>query len=168
MLRRADADDLSELVDLWMEMMRGHEAFDPRVVLTSSAPSDYQSYLAMHIRAPRSLVILTEEEGRIIGFCCAYVCQNLPMFTPAEFGFISDLAVTPDWQKRGIGSRMLEYVKDWLRRQDITCMQLQVYTNNASGKQFWHAKGLAPLWSAIGWIYEILRNLSRSPLTFPV
>ena len=124
-----------------MEMMRQHSAFEPRVVLTPNAPSFYKDYLLRHIRSPKSIVVLAEEEGRIVGFCCAYMCQNLPMFSPSEFGYVSDLAVTEDYQKKGIGSAILQNVTNWFKRYDIDCIQLQVYSQNALGRKFWQSKG---------------------------
>lgn len=144
MLRRALGDDLPRMVEIWMEMMREHERFDNRLVLTSNAASSYQNYLLMHIRSPKSIVVVAEDEGRIVGFCCAYMCANLPMFQPSEFGYISDLAVDGACQRQGLGSQILDYVTEWFSRYAIRCIQLQVYSNNEQGKQFWSSKGYKP------------------------
>ena len=144
MLRRALGEDLPRLVEIWMGMMREHERFDARLVLTSNAASSYQNYLMMHIRSPKSIVVVAEEEGLIAGFCCAYMCANLPMFQPPEFGYISDLAVDGACQRQGLGSQILDYVTEWFSRYAIRCIQLQVYSNNEPGKQFWSSKGYKP------------------------
>ena len=116
MLRRATEDDLPRLVELWMEMMHDHHAFEPRMVLTKFADSAYQSYLLLHMRSAKSLVVLDEQEEGIVAFCCAYICQNLPMFEPSEFGYISDLVVTASWQSKGIGTTLLKYVKELVQK----------------------------------------------------
>lgn len=140
-LRQASASDLPRLVELWLEMMEEHHAFEPRMVLTSVAPATYRTYLQLHLQSPRSMVVLDEADGETRGFCCAYVCQNLPMFAPAEFGYVSDLAVAAPYRGRGIGTELLEHVKKWFRSFGIECLQLQVYSNNERGREFWKSKG---------------------------
>ena len=142
MLRRAGDEDLPRLVEIWMEMMRTHHEFEPRMMLSRAAGPAYQSYLTLHCRSAKSIVALDEEEGAgIVAFCCAYMCLNLPMFDPPEFGYISDLVVTPAWQGHGIGTALLDHVTDWFKRYDLKCMQLQVYHHNEKGQQFWRSKG---------------------------
>ena len=145
MLRRAVEEDLPRLVELWMEMMRGHEDFDPRVVLTAKAATAYRDYLQSHMRSAKSVVVVAEAEGDgVVGFCSAYMSRNLSMFAPEEFGYISDLAVAPSYQRRGVGTQLLEYVTEWFRRYDIRCVQLQVYSHNRVGRDFWAARGFKP------------------------
>ncbi len=143
-LRKANESDLPRLVDLWMEMMGQHHEFEPRMELTALAPSAYRSYLLLHLRSPKSLVALIEDGEKVQGFCCAYVCNNLPMFKPSEFGYLSDIYVAPDLQRQGVGTQLLDYVSDWLKGVGITCLQLQVYRKNEKGRRFWEKKGFEP------------------------
>ena len=143
-LRRATEDDLSSLADLWMAMMEEHRGFEPRLDLSRTAAASYRSYLMLHCRGPKSLVLLAEDGWDIQGYCCAYVCQNLPMFEPAEFGYISDLYVVPTVRGQGVGTQLLNHVQDWLRQCGVTCIQLQVYYRNERGKVFWQGRGYEP------------------------
>ena len=136
--------DVPCLVDLWLDMMRDHEGFEPRLRLTSAAGFAYQSYLTLHLRSPKSIVVLAREGGRTAGFCCAYVCQNLPMFLPAEFGYVSDLFVLPDFRRQGAGTALLSRVTEFFRAAGVACAQLQVYRQNESGRAFWEGKGFEP------------------------
>ena len=143
-LRRAGEADIPRLVDLWMEMMARHHEFEPRMVLAPTAPAAYHSYLLLHCRNPKSIVALAEVEGETVGFCCAYVCLNLPMFAPPEFGFISDLLVTAAKQRAGIGTALFDHVVEWFKGRGAGCVQLQVYHQNALGEAFWRSKGFTP------------------------
>jgi GNAT superfamily N-acetyltransferase len=144
MLRRATEEDLPRLVELWMEMMNDHHDFEPRMELSKVADSAYQSYLLLHTRSAKSLIVLDEQDEGIVGFCCAYICQNLPMFEPSEFGYISDLAVTAAWQAKGIGTSLLKYTEEWFKKYNMNSLHLQVYSKNRKGKRFWEGKGFEP------------------------
>jgi len=142
--REASEEDLPRLVELWSEMMRQHREFEPRVELTPIAPAAYQSYLLAHCRGAKSLILIAENEEGIQGFCCAYVCQNLPMLAPGEFGYISDMYVAPAFQSQGIGSEMLARIRSWFQERGQKSIQLQVYRENEKGIAFWKAKGFRP------------------------
>ncbi|MFP4381657.1 MAG: N-acetyltransferase family protein [Candidatus Sumerlaeia bacterium] len=144
-LRLATEKEIPTIVDMWMQMMDEHQGFDPRVRLSASARYSYESYVMLHIRGPKSMVIIAEKEGAgIVGFCCAYVCQNLPMFEPQEFGFISDIFVLPEHRKTGVGQAIVEKVRLFFRGFELENIQLQVYNRNERGMRFWKKCGFEP------------------------
>lgn len=144
-IRQATEADLATLTDLWMRMMGEHAAFEPRVRLAAAARPAYHCYLELHCRGPRSLVVLAEEDDKKIrGFCCAYVCQNLAMFLPSELGYVSDLYLAPEARGQGLGREMVGTVVEWFRSQGVSSVQLQVYRANGVGHEFWKAMGFEP------------------------
>lgn len=142
--RRARESDLPRLVELWMDMMAEHGRFEPRVRLAPAASYAYESYLMLHLRSPKSLVFAATEGGVAEAFCCAYVCQNLPMFLPAQFGYLSDLFVAPAWRRQGVGRRLFREACAFCRAHGVGGMQLQVYHRNGPGRAFWDALGFEP------------------------
>ncbi|NQU43215.1 GNAT family N-acetyltransferase [bacterium] len=143
-IRRARGEDISRLVDLWLAMMGEHEAFELRLEVTDVAGPAYQNYLLLHLRGVRSRLLVAEEEGRIIGFSCAYISQNLPMFAPAVFGYISDIYVLPEWQGQGVGKGLMRETTEYFRSLGVETVQLQVYEHNEKGKAFWKSLGFEP------------------------
>jgi len=143
-LRLATEQDLPAIVDLWLRMMREHEDFEERLELTNLAPAAYQSYLLLHSGKPNSHIAVAENDEGIQGFCCAYVSQNLPMFAPQQFGYISDLFVVPPFRGQGIGTQLLNHAREWFVRRGIRNMQVQVYSHNENGLGFWKARGFTP------------------------
>jgi ribosomal protein S18 acetylase RimI-like enzyme len=148
-IEAATLADLDAIVRLWMEMMREHESFDSRVRLADKADDAYRQYAHYYIergdagifvaRLKLGGTLLSREE--IGGFCLSYRARNLPMFRPANYGFISDLTVLRRYRHRGIGRALLEAVRTWFRRQGVTHIQLQVYDRNAPGIAFWKSQG---------------------------
>ena len=133
------------LVDLWMEMMRRHHEFE-----TAHGPSAHRRHRLIKaicncICEIRNPIVILAEDGKEIGaYCCAYVCQNLPMFIPSRnLVIFPTSAVTPSWQRRGVGTQLLEYTKKWFRACGIKSLQLQFYSNNSLGREFWKSKGFA-------------------------
>jgi len=140
-IRKATFADTEAIVALWLEMMREHEEFDPRVRLSETAEEAYLHYARYYIGRSDSAVFVAETDGEVIAFVLAYRARNLPMFHPAEYGFISDLAVTRPWRRRGIGRALLETLKRWFLERGIEHVQLQVYDRNEAGRNFWREVG---------------------------
>lgn len=143
-IRPAELSDLDIVVGLWSAMMRAHEAGDPHIRLTAGAESAYRSYIGYQIVAEDGCVLVAEIAGEIIGFCTTGITRNLAMFEPQDYGYLSDLAVAPGHRRRGIGRRLFDATREWLRSRGIDSIQLQYYNFNQRARAFWTAMGFVP------------------------
>lgn len=71
------------------------------------------------------------------------------MFEPERYGYLSDLAVTPRWRRRGLGRALLGELRGWLRQRRIESIQLQYYAHNDAGEAFWRAMNFKPFYNRI-------------------
>lgn len=145
----AGEKDLAELAALWMSMMREHGEMDSRVCLSPNAEAAYHSYLLLHIDSSNSRILKAAESQKIVGFCCGYVCNNLPMFEPARFGYLSDIYLLPPWRGQGGGKEMLKTMEAFFRENGVEKTQLQVYRKNEKGRAFWAQQGYAPFFDRL-------------------
>ncbi|MCX8038604.1 MAG: GNAT family N-acetyltransferase [Candidatus Sumerlaeia bacterium] len=163
-IRPAVPDDLDAIVALWTAMMREHEEFDPRIRLAPNADIAYRNYAYHHIREGAAVFVaeyLDKQEGgrqathrrQVVGFALAYVARNLPMYQPERYGYLSDLVVAAPWRRCGIGTALLDCVRQRLRREEVAQVQLQVYSKNVAGLGFWRQQGFDDfvhgLWAAL-------------------
>jgi len=56
-------------------------------------------------------------------------------------GYIYHTAVAPDWQRQGIGGKLVEAALDALRSAGITKVALVVFSRNEAGNAFWAKMG---------------------------
>ncbi len=144
--RPAETRDIEAVAGIWMEMMEEHAAFEPRLRLTRIAEDGYAALLAGHLHSRDSLCLAAfDSRGKAIGFALSWIAPNLAVFTPARYGFISDVAVRRAMRGQGVGTELLRRTCDWMKAQGIERIELQVYTNNAAGREFWRKHGFAPI-----------------------
>ncbi len=141
-IRPATLDDADAIVALWMAMMHEHESFDPRVRLAENAANAYRQYARYHI-SNGGAVFVAEHLDRIVGFCLGYPARNLPMFLPAQYGYLSDVMVSQPWRRKGVGRALVRAAREWFRTEGIPHVQLQVYNSNGPGRAFWEKEGFA-------------------------
>ncbi len=146
-IRRAEPEDLEAVVRLWMAMMRDHHGQDGRIALAPGAEGAYRAYASYHLLNPDAALRVAEAEGRIAGFGLISICQNLPMFLPLRFGYLSDLMVEEGRRRQGVGRALVESLRAWLSAQRVQSIQLQHYCFNEPARRFWLALGFEPYYT---------------------
>lgn len=140
-IRRATTFEVDAVVDLWHELIRGHRKFESRIFLSNNSKREYKKYVMYHIINPDSVLVVAKSEEDVLGYCLAFKYRNLPVFQPREIGYISDMSVRGTHKGKGIGSLLLEYVRNWFKDEGISLIQLQCYQTNEKGKEFWERHG---------------------------
>lgn len=143
-IRRATRRDAPAIADLWIAMMREHQAFEERLALSKAARDGYLDYAEYHIDGPESVALVAEVDGEVVAYLLAYSVRNYPMFVPKYYGFISDVTVAADRRGQGLGRRLIARMEDEFRSRHITHIQLHVYVANERAREFWRRLGYLP------------------------
>ncbi len=115
-------EDYSELIELWKKT--------PGVGLSSAdSPDNFKRYLK---RNP-GYSFTAESNGSILGAILAG--------HDGRRGYLYHLAVLPKWQRKGIGSTLVNKALDALKKSGIEKCHIFVFNANIDGCAFWHALG---------------------------
>ncbi|MBO5200447.1 MAG: ribosomal protein S18-alanine N-acetyltransferase [Clostridia bacterium] len=79
------------------------------------------------------LFILAEEEGRVIGYA--------GLQTVLDEGYITNIAVSRDFRGRGIGSSLVEQLKEKARQKGLAFISLEVRHSNAAAVALYEKQG---------------------------
>ena len=85
------------------------------------------------LRQPHAALLVAETGGRIAGYAAAWFVAD-----EAELG---DLAVHPDFRRRGIGSRLLVRTLDEARSRAIRVLYLEVRAGNEDARRLYERSG---------------------------
>jgi len=116
-----------------MEMVMENKSLDKHFSIRSATANDLESILEIErlcfdsqwspgqfSASLRDTFLLFEEQGKILGFLIACSC-NL-----ARRAIIMRIAVHPDYQGRGIASKLITAALDQFRQRDLKCVELDV------------------------------------------
>lgn len=92
------------------------------------------------LRSPRTFVAVAEDEAKVLGWVAGFVWRR----TPKPWGRIYALAVHPEARRRKVGSRLLHFAIDELRRMGASRVLLEVRAANHSAVAAYRKAGFVP------------------------
>lgn len=114
--RAGKPTDLKQLLPLVEAFAQEQQEQIPVNELASNFMEFAKSGLAQAIEHPAAVVMVAEEqEGtpRIVGYAVGMLQEPPAIFKPELYTFVSDLYVTPEFRRQGIGSGLVERVRGW-------------------------------------------------------
>lgn len=93
------------------------------------------------LRDEKSEVQVVEVDGKVVGFVAAVVDAD------SRMGEISMVAVDPDSQSRGLGTRLTDVATDWLREEGMTVVLVSTGGDigHAPARRTYEKAGFTPI-----------------------
>ena len=99
-------------------------------------------FLKQAMRHPDSAIFVAEEEsGALAGFI--HLQAQTDYFSGEKHGYISDVAVSKDFEGQGIGRMLLETAEHWTRTQGYHILTLYVFAGNTRARQIYEKQGFS-------------------------
>jgi GNAT superfamily N-acetyltransferase len=143
-ITQAGYKDIPSLVPVWLEMMRFHAGLNPAFSLHAEATEQWVHMMCSWVRRHDACVWMAGYRGEKIGFVSGCVLVNAPVYAVSEVGFLSEMAVVPSMQRKGVGRALLRCLKTWCAQQGVQEMQLSTAVQNTVARAFWEAEGGLP------------------------
>ncbi len=140
-IREAGTGDKDDVVRLWMDLLRSQGEIDDRFAPADDAEirwrNDYTEWLS---RGSRRLFV-ADEDGAVCGFVTAERWSPPPVFAASSEIYIVELYVEPANRRKGIGSSLVEAVRDWAEDVGAKRIRAGILALNEDGGAFWTAVG---------------------------
>lgn len=120
-VRRMREKDITAILDLAM-------LANPHAVKEKYAESILEV-----LRRNSALSFVAIEGGKVVGYAQADIHGSM--------GVLEDIAVVPNYQRRGIGKLLLENVLEALKNKGVKLVQAEVHYNCASAIPFYYKHG---------------------------
>jgi GNAT superfamily N-acetyltransferase len=146
MIRRAEPRDAASLGELGIALMRTHYAFDERRFLepTQADAAGYARFLASQLGDDDAIVLIAEQQGRIVGYVYAALEPLSWKDLRDECGFIHDLLITDAARRQGAGEGLLNAAIEWLRECGMPRVVLGTAARNESARRLFERRGFRP------------------------
>jgi GNAT superfamily N-acetyltransferase len=143
-IRKAVAEDVSSIVELWKELMDFHKERDRIFTRSATGHESFADFIKGHISKDTSCLFVAEADEEIIGYCLVFIEKYPPVIELQEYCLVQDIAVTEKYRRMGIGKRFLKEAKSWYSEKGIHRVEARVSTYNKAAREFWAEMGFAP------------------------
>jgi GNAT superfamily N-acetyltransferase len=143
-IRKAVAEDVSSIVELWKELMDFHKERDRIFSRSATGHEAIADFVTGHISGETSCVLVAEVDKNLVGYCLAFIKKYPPVLEMLEYGLVEDLGVTKRYQRRRIGERLLKEVQNWFSEKGVHRIEARVAKCNKSATEFWAKMGFSP------------------------
>jgi ribosomal protein S18 acetylase RimI-like enzyme len=139
---KAEEKHVADIGRLWWEFILFHQDIDPIwTPLEGSIPGFIENHLRRFMKSEDGLVLVAGDKGKVIGYSLAEIRRISPGLKREKYGYIDEMAVTANYQRRGIGEKMLAEIMRWFQSNDIKRVELGTTTQNVVGNSFWQKQG---------------------------
>lgn len=145
-VRRANRADIESLGKLGARLVQEHYEFDRRRFLAAreGTADHYGAFLASQIEDPDVILLVAENEGRVIGYAFGAIegYDYLSLRGPA--GVVHDLIVEPGYRGRGVGRLLLNAMLSDLQSRPVPRVVLSTAKRNTSAQRLFERMGFRP------------------------
>ena len=140
-VRTAGRRDLDAIHALWRELREEQAKADPRLALARESYAQAREHREVILADPRTRLLVAAEGGDVLGYLHAQVDQLDPVYALARVGTLVDVVVRPDQRRQGIGTRLLEACREWLRSLGLEELRVAVPAFADGAERFFQQAG---------------------------
>lgn len=137
----AEDSHIPGIIEIWKELMDFHKDIDPLFTRTEDGHVAFADHMNKLIHSEDAQVLVALDKEAVVAYSVSEIFARPPVFQHRISGFISDLAVRSNYQRKGIGEQMLCRMFEWFKSRNICRIELRVASKNEIGYSFWKKHG---------------------------
>jgi GNAT superfamily N-acetyltransferase len=107
--RVGNAGDFQALAPMMRQYRLRQQQLDPRLYeLRPHAEALFRRWIGQMADDPRSMLLVAEEEGRIVGFLYSTMEKDAPIYLHDEYALVREWWVEPASRGRGVGRALID------------------------------------------------------------
>ncbi len=140
-IRTATENDLDSLTDLWLELMIHHKNDSNLFQVKEDSRDGIQKILKTKMENKNTQIFVSVLQSKVLGFIVCSFQIGSPIFNLYKKGYIAETVIHSNCRGQGIGKNLYSSAEEWLKKQGVDHIQLQVSVKNPKGIDFWSNQG---------------------------
>src|SRR5690606_19407508 len=121
-IRPVKREEVDEVGKLWFELVTYHrDLSDMMPIPAEDGAERYAARIRWSVDDNHVQTFVAEDEGKLVGYVYGTVVDLLPeMFKDERAGIVGDIYVTAEKRGTGVGTALMEAMKDWFKLRGVT------------------------------------------------
>ena len=144
-VRRAQPADQEIVGDLWARLLDAQDELDARFGVADDARDRWDNDFPAWLDDETYRVYVAETDGEIVGFATAHRWGPPPIYAESSEVYVDELYVHPKARREGLGTQLVDAIRDWTDRIGARRVRLSVLAANEDARAFWATQDACPL-----------------------
>lgn len=143
MIRKASLSDINQIADINKQLTKYHCEIDPE---TFTMPDDahFSDSIAKSIESESSEIFVFDD-GVIKGYALITKSfREIPITIRKRVCLIDQLAVDKNYRNEGIGTKLIDYIKSYVKENDFDVLEICVRAQNDKAYKLYKKLGFEP------------------------
>ncbi len=140
-VRKAEKEDLDEIVDMWYELATDHQDMMEGYELCDDSKKNWREFVEKGFKKKGICTFVAETDSGVVGFLNVVIRERLDIFEEKRIGMILDVFIKEEERGKGYGSRLTEKAEEWIKDKKVKVAVLTVSPRNEKGVDYWEDKG---------------------------
>jgi ribosomal protein S18 acetylase RimI-like enzyme len=141
-IREASERDVEEVSRLIVRFYMFNEEFDPAWSSTEDLGRAAE-IVKESLEDPNTILLVAEFEGAVIGVARAVIVEE-PMLEISPIGILKELYVRPEYRRRGIATRLVEEMSEFLHKKGAKAIAAEFPSRNEVAEAFYEKISFRP------------------------
>jgi ribosomal protein S18 acetylase RimI-like enzyme len=144
-IRPATPADVPAVIPMVQSLAALHRQWDPdKYGYKANVGEMYRSWLASRAIDPRSVFLVADHGGTVVGFIVSTIEREIPIYELGEYAFIHDLWIEPDYRNEGIGRQLVMVTVERFTGMNIRQIRLDTAAANDVARSLFSVCGFRP------------------------
>ena len=144
-VRRAQPADQETVGDLWVRLLDAQDELESRFGVAEDARDRWDNDFPQWLDDETYRVYVAETDGEIVGFATAHRWGPPPIYAESSEVYLDEIYVRPGDRRGGIGTQLVDAVRDWSDRTGARRIRLSILAANDEAQAFWATQDARPL-----------------------
>lgn len=129
--------DEDAICRLWKQLFDFHAELDPVFTPSKDGMEHYWQWVKYHLDDNDSIVMVSEVDGLVAGYCLAQIKAMPPILQYKKVGIISDMAIDTKIQNQRIGRELYRRMEQEILKKGVKRIELKTSSLNPLANYFW-------------------------------
>lgn len=139
-IRNFKKSDLESVFRLAKAMIDYHHQLDS-YYKPANEFRNLKKYAEEWLKEKDTQVLVAEEAGEVIGYSRVGIIKAPDYAVPKSIGFVYDVLVAKPYRRQGVGEQLFKEALNWLKKNKVRQIELNVDARNNAGINFWKKFG---------------------------